>query len=168
MSRRRWLLAAAVAVLLVLSGCTRADGAGAGGAAANPQPLAFTATTLDGQTFDGASLAGKPAVLWFWAPWCTVCRGQAPDVRSLSARHTGTVAFVGVAGLDKPPAMRDFVSSLDVAQIPHLSDEAGAVWKRFGVTRQSTFVVVDKAGSIVDRGVYDGEQLAERIAKVIG
>ncbi|GAA2888845.1 hypothetical protein GCM10020220_093800 [Nonomuraea rubra] len=33
-----------------------------------PDVLRFTATTLDGQKFDGASLAGKPVVFWFWAP----------------------------------------------------------------------------------------------------
>ena len=29
--------------------------------------LQFTGTTLSGAAFDGASLQGKPAVLWFWA-----------------------------------------------------------------------------------------------------
>jgi len=30
--------------------------------------LNFTGTTLSGAPFDGSSLQGKPAVLWFWAP----------------------------------------------------------------------------------------------------
>jgi hypothetical protein len=30
----------------------------------------FAGTTVEGKPFSGASLAGKPTVLWFWAPWC--------------------------------------------------------------------------------------------------
>jgi thiol-disulfide isomerase/thioredoxin len=36
------------------------------------QLLRFDAKTVDGKDFSGQSLAGKPAVLWFWAPWCPV------------------------------------------------------------------------------------------------
>ena len=43
-----------------------------------PAALAFRATTVDGTAFAGAELAGKKTVLWFWAPWCTVCARAAP------------------------------------------------------------------------------------------
>ena len=39
--------------------------------------LDFTATTLSGAPFNGASLQGKPAVLWFWTPWCPFCNAEA-------------------------------------------------------------------------------------------
>ena len=39
--------------------------------------LDFTGTTLSGAPFDGASLQGKPAVLWFWTPWCPFCNAEA-------------------------------------------------------------------------------------------
>ncbi len=34
-----------------------------------PAALDFTAPLLGGGQFDGASAAGKPLVLWFWAPF---------------------------------------------------------------------------------------------------
>ena len=34
-----------------------------------PEALAFTATTVGGESFDGASLAGRDVAIWFWAPW---------------------------------------------------------------------------------------------------
>lgn len=37
--------------------------------AAVPEVLAFTATLVGGGSFDAASLAGRPALLWFWAPF---------------------------------------------------------------------------------------------------
>ena len=29
---------------------------------------------------------GKPAVLWFWTPWCPFCNAEAPNVRSEERR----------------------------------------------------------------------------------
>lgn len=36
-------------------------------AVAVPEQLRFSAKTVDGADFSGESVAGKPAVLWFWA-----------------------------------------------------------------------------------------------------
>ena len=33
-----------------------------------PEALAFTAPLVGGGEFDGAAMAGKPTVFWFWAP----------------------------------------------------------------------------------------------------
>ena len=33
-----------------------------------PEALRFTAPLVGGGTFDGAAVAGKPTVFWFWAP----------------------------------------------------------------------------------------------------
>ena len=40
------------------------------GGAGAPAVLDFTSETVAGEPFDGADLAGKPTVFWFWAPWC--------------------------------------------------------------------------------------------------
>ena len=36
--------------------------------AAVPEALRFTAPLVGGGTFDGAAIAGRPTVFWFWAP----------------------------------------------------------------------------------------------------
>jgi thiol-disulfide isomerase/thioredoxin len=164
--RRTWASLAVLAVL-VLAGCGSgsSDAPSASGERAD---FGFTATTLDGASFEGASLAGKPTVLWFWAPWCGTCRSQAPGVAQTATRFAGTVSVLGVAGLDGPAAMRQFVSSTGVGAVPHLSDEQGVVWKRFSVVEQSTFVLVDAGGRIVFRGSMPGGKLAERVAALVG
>jgi thiol-disulfide isomerase/thioredoxin len=90
------LLSGLVALVFVVSACTSAGG-GSGGASADGTPapgggpdgadtaLDFHGPTVDGQEFDGAALAGTPVVLWFWAPWCTICRAEAPDVAAVAA-----------------------------------------------------------------------------------
>lgn len=166
MRMRLMVLLLAVTGLLASAGCGGGDAtATAGGQTAS---VAFTGKTVDGAAFDSATLAGKPAVLWFWAPWCTTCRGQAPDVRSLADRSAGKVNVVGVAGLGENAAMRKFVASTGVGSIKHLSDEAGAVWKKYEVTQQSTYVLIDAAGKIVFRGYLDGDNLSKRVAALAG
>jgi thiol-disulfide isomerase/thioredoxin len=140
----------------------------AASAAAGPVPagLGFTATTVDGARFDAATLAGRPTLLWFWARWCPTCAGEAPLVSRLAARHAGKVNVVGVAGLDKQPAMRDFVARTKVSGFVNLPDEAGAVWQRFGVTAQATYVLLDAAGRVVYAGYLDDDELTARIDRL--
>lgn len=51
--------------------------------------LQFSGTTLSGAPFNGASLQGKPAVLWFWAPFCPFCNAEAPGVAQVAAANPG-------------------------------------------------------------------------------
>ncbi|MBB5961652.1 redoxin domain-containing protein [Planomonospora venezuelensis] len=131
-----------------------------------PEALAFTAKTLSGETFEGASLAGRPVVFWFWAPWCPNCRSEAPAVKAAAEKY-GDVAFVGVASLDTEAAMKEFVRSTGTGTVTHLSDEKGAVWTRLGVSRQSTFVFMKPDGSAEKApGPMDSGELNGHVEKL--
>ncbi|MFC4126324.1 redoxin domain-containing protein [Nocardia rhizosphaerae] len=131
-----------------------------------PEQLNFTARTVDGAEFAGASLAGKPAVLWFWAPWCPTCQREAPGVAA-AARANSDVRFVGVAALDQEPAMRAFVGDYDLGFFPNLADVDGQVWQKFGVTAQPAYAFVGADGEVeVWRGTLDEAELASRIAQL--
>ncbi|WP_426512870.1 TlpA family protein disulfide reductase [Dactylosporangium sp. McL0621] len=161
-----------VLVVLLVGGCDAGSGhidAGASARASSPggSPLDFTGTTLDGKAFDGHSLAGKPAVLWFWAPWCPVCLQQAPGVRAAAERFGDRVNFIGVAGLDKTQAMPEFVQLAKVGSITHLADEPGVVWKHFGITEQSTFVLVDASGRVTGHGPLAADAIPDKVAALL-
>jgi thiol-disulfide isomerase/thioredoxin len=115
-------------------------------APAVPEQLRFTARTVDGKEFSGESLAGRPAVLWFWAPWCPKCQAEAPTIAEAASTASG-IQFVGVAGQDQVPAMQDFVARFDLGSFPHLAD-TGAVWKRFGVTYQPAYAFISSTGDV--------------------
>ncbi|MFV2012664.1 MULTISPECIES: redoxin domain-containing protein [unclassified Micromonospora] len=148
------------------TGADTDNGAGTDGGGVSAS-YAFTADTLAGDTFDGRSLAGKPAVLWFWAPWCPTCLGQAARVNSLAADYADTAGVVGVAGLDGVPAMHDFVELAELSGFPQLADEQGAVWRHFEITAQSTFVVLDADGEVVDKGHVDVDALPGMLDRLI-
>ena len=131
-----------------------------------PEQLQFTSKTTAGATFEGASLAGKPAVVWFWAPWCHVCKGEAPGVRD-AAKSSG-VSFLGVAALDDVEPMKGFVEEFDL-DFPNLADTKAAVWARFGVTSQPSYAFISADGDIdVVAGALSASELDSRIAKIAG
>ncbi|SCF44389.1 TlpA family protein disulfide reductase [Micromonospora mirobrigensis] len=136
--------------------------------AAAPATLRFTGTTLDGGAFSAAGLAGRPVVLWFWAPWCATCASQAWTVAEIAPKYRDTVPIIGVAGLGERPAMKDFVTEFELAGTTQLDDHAGELWRRFEVVEQSTFVVLDRDGRVVHRGFLDGEALTRRVAELAG
>jgi thiol-disulfide isomerase/thioredoxin len=131
-----------------------------------PAELQFNAMTLDGTDFAGASLLGKPAVLWFWAPWCPNCQREAPAVARTAAANPG-VTFVGVAAQDQIPAMKEFVDKYSVGGFTHLADTDASIWAKFGVTYQPAYAFVGSDGSIdtVKSGLSEPE-LTERVTSL--
>lgn len=136
-----------VCALLVLTACSGGGTSAAGGQdGSSGGPVSFTGTTLDGASFDSTSLDGEPAVLWFWAPWCTVCRTEAPDVVAVAEEFAGDVTFIGIPGRGEVGPMRQFVSETGTDGFQHVSDVDGSLWQQFGVVSQPSFVFVDSSG----------------------
>lgn len=128
--------------------------------------LQFTGTTVDGEPFDGASLAGRPTVLWFWAPWCSTCRGQIPNVSALGKKYAGEVNVVGIAGLsDDDAGIKDFAG--DTSGILNLSDSPGEIWKRFKIVEQSVYTVLDADGTVVSEGYLEDQKLNDLVADLV-
>lgn len=136
-------------------------------AAAVPEALDFRATTVAGDAFEGASVAGRPVLLWFWAPWCPTCRGQIPQVESLAADYGDDLTVLGVGSLDSADAIADFAE--DVNDFTQLEDEDGDLYRRFGIVEQSSFVLLDADGEVAFSTGYGGsDALADEVADVVG
>ncbi|ONH26623.1 hypothetical protein BL253_24275 [Pseudofrankia asymbiotica] len=145
----------AVAALAAVAGCggggtgtPAAAGAGRADGGSVPAQLRFDAATVDGGRISGASLAGRPAVLWFWAPWCPICHGEAPDIARAQKKFGDKVQFVGVAGLGTVPEMRKFVADTGLGAFPHAVDDNGRLWSSFGVDEQPALAFVTADGEV--------------------
>lgn len=132
-----------------------------------PASLKFTGTTLDGKSFDAATMAGRPTILWFWAPWCATCASEAQSIADLQDEYAGRLNILGIAGMGNNKDMHEFVSDLEVGAVPHLDDEPGRLWKKFGITEQSTYVILDRAGKVVVRSYLDDLQLTTKVKSLV-
>lgn len=134
-----------------------------------PSYLAFDATTIDGDVFEGASLAGEDAVLFFWAPWCTVCRGEAPGVAAVAADFSGEADVVGVAGLSSDlDAKKEFVSATGSGGMTHLDDDDGSLYAQFGVVSQYTYAFLDDSGQMeIVVGPLSEDELRKRTQALV-
>ena len=131
--------------------------------------LNFTGTTLSGSPFNGASLQGKPAVLWFWAPWCPFCNAEAPGVSQVAASNP-KVTFLGIAGRSDVGQMQNFVSKYGL-NFTNLNDSDGSLWARYNVPWQPAYVFyrADGSSTFINNpvGAMPQQELADRVAALM-
>ena len=135
-------------------------------AVAADERLQFTGTTLTGARFNGASLQGKPAVLWFWRPQCPFCNQEAPSLSQVAAANP-KVTFVGVAARSDVASMQDFVSKYNL-NFTNLNDADGSIWQRFNVPWQPAYVFERPDGSSTfvnnPTSAMSQQELSDRVA----
>lgn len=133
-------LALGVSIVAVVFGLI-----GAPRALAADDRLQFNGTTLSGAPFNGASLLGKRAVLWFWTPWCPFCNAEAPSLSQVAAANPA-VTFVGVAAHSDVGAMQNFLSKYHL-NFTNLNDADGSIWARYNVPWQPAWVFYNSDGT---------------------
>ena len=113
---------------------------------------AFELTDLEGRTWRSADLAGKPAVIYFFAPWCGVCAASSPQLRWFH-RWRGDDVHVVLIGLDygSPSEVREYARrhSLNMPVLFGTPDTGAA----FRISGYPTYYVVDAQGRIARRDV---------------
>lgn len=111
-------------------------------------PLALTG--LAGETVRLEDLRGKPAVLYFFAPWCRVCNASAHQLRWFDALLGDEVSLVLVAlDWESVDELRDYRDRHRL-EAPILLGDAG-VARSFRIGGYPTYYVLDATGRIVRR-----------------
>lgn len=129
----------------------------------------FSAETLDGVELVSADLQG-PTVLWFWAPWCTICRAEAPGVVDAATTLGDDVTVIGVAGRGEVDAMDEFVGETGTGSLTHVVDDDGSIWAAYGVTSQPAFAFIGADGELdeVVVGAIGEDGLVDRATALVG
>ena len=110
----------------------------------------FELLDLQGRPWTLEALAGKPAVLYFFAPWCGVCAASAPQLRWFD-RWMGDEVQVVLVGLDwsSPAELEAYAARHDLT-LPVLG--AGAdVGAAYRIQGYPTYYVLDAEGRIAAR-----------------
>jgi len=107
---------------------------------------AITGTTLDGASFDLASLRGHPVIVNFWGPGCVPCRDEFPLFkRELAAHAADGLAVVGVLMYDGPDDARAFIAHYG-ATWPTVGDPTGAIRTAYRVVGRPQSYFIDRNG----------------------
>jgi len=94
---------------------------GAGAQAPSPQtPVEnertlpdFSLPDLAGSTHLITDLAGKPAVINFWATWCGPCEQEMPLLQSYSDAHP-EILFIGINSGEDASLVEPFIDKYDI------------------------------------------------------
>jgi peroxiredoxin len=110
----------------------------------------FALSDLDGRPWSTANLAGKPAVIYFFAPWCGVCAASSPQLRWFH-RWRGDRVQVLLIGLDWSTVdeLREYAARHELTMPVLVGNPAtGAAYRIRGYP---TYYVVDAKGRIARR-----------------
>jgi peroxiredoxin len=132
-------------------GQTRAGGAAIEpGAAAAPSLPRFRLVTVTGEVYTQETLKGRPALLMFWAPWCSVCQRELPLLRDFyQTRKPPELQVLTIGFADSRQNVEAYIKGRrDTFPFPTAHDEANRVAMTFGVNATPAFVVVDAQGRI--------------------
>jgi peroxiredoxin len=104
-------------------------------------------STLSGERVSLESLRGKPVLLAFWAPWCTVCAAESQNlswVRRLIGQRAHVVSVA--ASFDSLEPVRAYVRDHEVDYPVLLGDDA--LLSAFRVEVFPTVYVLDADGMV--------------------
>jgi cytochrome c biogenesis protein CcmG, thiol:disulfide interchange protein DsbE len=110
---------------------------------------------------------GRPALVVFWASWCTPCVREAPALERFAQSDAGRGRIVGVNWSDALSGARAFIRRY-AWTFPNLRDTEGLVGNEYRMTGLPTTFVVDSRGRIraVLRGPQDERSLQSALAHV--
>jgi len=103
---------------------------------------------FDGSEGTLADLAGKPAVINFWASWCPPCITEMPAFEAVHVELAPQVAFLGFNVGDEPGAARELAERTGVTY-PLAEDPDSGIFQAFGGFGMPTTALVTPEGMIV-------------------
>ena len=126
-----------------------------------------TYINLMGEEISAQSLRGKVVLVNFWAPTCSICVAEMPQmVSTYNKYHQQGLEFIAVAmSYDAPNLVVDFTESRNLPFHVAL-DLKGELAHAFGdVKATPTTFLIDKQGRIIKR--YEGKPSFEQLHKLL-
>ena len=99
---------------------------------------------VGGERFAGLASMPKPAIIYFWASWCGVCRAMQTTIMSVA----GDTPVITVAMQSGDPAVVSEYMSHRQFDVPALVDQEGSVADAYGVRGVPATFVLGRDGNI--------------------
>ncbi|WP_341501154.1 TlpA disulfide reductase family protein [Gallaecimonas sp. GXIMD4217] len=107
--------------------------------------------TLSGQPMVLGGPTDKPTLVYFFAPWCSICRHSIPNLQALAAGEGDWRALTVALDFDSHQQVQDFVDQTGLTLPVLLGD--GALASAWQVPGYPAYYVLDEAGTIKARNL---------------
>ncbi len=131
-------------------------------AAGQPAPQ-FELVTLKGDLVSLDGLQGKAVLLYFFAPWCSICRLSADNLNDLrAARDEEELAiFMMALSYESRAEVESFVADLDL-QVPVLLGTEQQM-QDYKIQGFPTYYVIDQGGKLASKSMGYSTELGMRV-----
>lgn len=98
---------------------------------------------LDGTPHTLAQYKGKKTLLFFWAPWCTVCHLESDNIKAIKRFYGQDVHVVSVAlAYEKTPDVQAFIKKHDIDYTVLLGNKT--TQRAYNISAFPTLYVLDE------------------------
>ena len=124
----------------------------------------FTLQSLDGGSYRLSDYRGKKVVLYFFAPWCSVCHLSAPNLKALRASRSPDDLQIFLVGLsyNNIGELKKFAEDLQLEGIPVLIGNE-QMMQDYRIKAFPTYFVIDENGRISSRSIGYSTELGLRL-----
>ncbi|MCX7555044.1 TlpA disulfide reductase family protein [Marinicella sp. S1101] len=132
-------------------------------AAAGQTAPDFRLIALDGTSHQLSDYQGRAVLVYFFAPWCTVCRLSADNLNDLRATRTEDELIVLMVALsyENRAEVETFVADLDLTVPVLLGNEAQM--QAYRIVGFPTYYVIDEAGKLASKSMGYSTELGMRV-----
>lgn len=102
------------------------------------------AKTIEEKVVSLSDFQGRPAVIYFWASWCKICRLQHQALHHIAQDYPVITVAVWSYGAEQ---IKSYLSQHQL-QFPVIADPYGEWAKRYGVKGVPSIFIVDKDANI--------------------
>jgi peroxiredoxin len=108
----------------------------------------FQLPKIGGATVSLADMRGKPAVIVFWAAWCSSCKEETPRINALAAEYGGKgVRVLGINVKDSLAGAEAGVKEFGI-RYPVARDPDARVARAYSVRGTPTVIFLDRRGVV--------------------
>ena len=107
-------------------------------------PPPIVAKTITGDPFDLNHLQGKPAVIYFWATWCGICKAMKGSINAIGEDYP----IISLALKSGNSADVTKYTQVQGINVPVVLDTVGSIGQSYGILGVPTAFILGPDGTI--------------------